>query len=105
MGPKLRSVIAKLAFAVLGVLISVPLAAWTDGLLLHQGVITPGMYVWRLLHPHSEPGFLSGVGSLLGTMMVIDSSCWFILFCLAGFTIVRAAKRKRVERIDTHPIK
>ncbi len=94
----MRSLSAKLAFAVLAVLIAVPLAAWTDGLLLHEGVITPGMYVWRLLHPHPQPGFLASVGSGLATMIVVDTSCWFVLVCLAGFTIVRARKKSGADR-------
>jgi hypothetical protein len=105
MGPRLRSLGAKLAFAVLAALISVPLAAWTDGLLLHQGLVSPGMYVWRLSHPHPQPGFLAPLGSGLGTMMIIDSSCWFILLCLAGFMIVREGRRRRRDRIDTPPSK
>ena len=94
----MRSLIAKLAFAVLAALISIPLAAWTDGLLLHQGVITPGMYAWRLSHPHPQPGFLAPLGSGLATMMVIDSSCWFIVICLAGFIIARARNKNGAAR-------
>lgn len=105
MGRRLRSLTAKLAFAVLAALISVPFAAWTDGLLLHEGLRTPGMYVWRLLHPYPEPGFLAPVGSGLATMMVVDSSCWFVVVCLAGLVIVQAAKRKGADRIDAPPPK
>ena len=100
MAIQLRSLGAKLGFAVVAVLISVPLAAWTDGILLHQGLLSPGMYIWRLSHPHPQPGFLVSFGSLLRTTMVIDSGCWFILVCLAGFVIARAPHRKGVDGIE-----
>jgi len=96
MRSKLRSIGAKLGFAALAALISVPLAAWTDGILLHLGLLSPGMYIWRLLHPHPQPGFLVSLGSGLTTMMVIDSSCWFALVWVAGYMMARRPNRKDV---------
>ncbi len=97
-----QSLAAKLAFAVLAALISIPLAAATDGVLVHLGVPSPGMYVWRLLHPDPQPGFLAPLGSLLRTTMLIDSSCWFVLVCLAGLLIVR--KRRKSSAIQAQKV-
>ena len=90
-----RSLITRSACALLAACIAIPLAAGMDGLLLHYRLISPGMYVWHLSHPYPRPGLVSPVTSLLATMIVVDSTCWFILLSVAGFAIDRAVRRKK----------
>ena len=90
-----RSRIVRWAFALFAAFIAIPLAAGTDELLLHHRLISPGMYVWHLSHPYPKAGLVSPVTSLLATMIVVDSSCWFVLLCVGGFTMDRVLKRKK----------
>ena len=102
MEPRLPSLGVKLAFAVLAAVASVPLAVLTGGLLMQHGLPTPGIYVWGLLHPHPQPGFLGAdLGSLLDTQIIIDSACWFTVFCLGGLMMAWIGRRKGANRIDT----
>jgi len=89
--------IARLAYAVIAAVASIPLAVMTEGLSFQYGKFpTPGAYVWGLLNRDTYCGFLGCVGSLFGTMLAIDSSCWFIVLCLMGFVIERSlGKRKK----------
>jgi hypothetical protein len=87
-----------IVLTVIAAVICVPLTFLTDGLLMQHGLPTPGTYVWQLLHPHPEPGFLTGVGSFLNTMIMVDSTCWFIVLMVAAFLIDRAVKRR--SRLD-----
>jgi hypothetical protein len=80
----------------LATFISFQLAAWTDALLLHHAVLSPGMYVWRWFHPMPQPGF-SGPWSrsFLLTIIIIDGGCWLLLVCGTGFAIERAVRRNK----------
>lgn len=90
------SLVAKLVFTVLAAVISVPLTFLTRGLLERHGLPNPGIYVWGLLHTHPQSGFLGpDLGSLLGTEIFIDSTCWFIALMVAAFVVDRAAKRRK----------
>lgn len=92
MGSGKRSLIAKGAFALLAAVVSVVLTFLTREPLERHGVPNPGVYVWGLLHPHPRPGFIGpDFGSLLGTEIVVNSGCWFILLCLVAFAINRTA--------------
>ena len=92
MGSGKRSLIAKGAFVLLAAVVSVVLTFLTREPLERHGVPNPGVYVWGLLHPHPRPGFLgSDLGWLLGTEIVVNSGCWFILLCVAAFAINRTA--------------
>jgi hypothetical protein len=95
MGSREKALIAKTAFVVFAAVISVPLTFWTEHLLDRYRLPNPGIYVWGLMHPHPEPGFLVGLDSLLGTELVVNASCWFILLCAVEFTIDRAVNKKR----------
>ena|ERR1019366_6804046 len=102
----MRSLTARLAFAALAAVASIPLAVLTGGLLIQHGLPTPGIYIWGLLHPHPQPGFLGpDLGSLLDTQIVIDSSCWFIVLCLVGLMIAHVGRRNGADRIGTPPRK
>jgi hypothetical protein len=87
-----------IVLTVLAALVCIPLALLTDGLLLQHGLPTPGAYVWQTLHPHPEPGFLTGAGSLLSTMTAVDSICWFMVLVAVAFLVDRAIKRKSEKR-------
>jgi hypothetical protein len=82
----------------LAAVVCIPVAFAADGLLLQHGFPTPGVYVDHLLHPQPQPGFLTGIGSLLSTMVVVDSICWFIVLTAVGFLIDRAIKRRSMDR-------
>jgi hypothetical protein len=84
-----------IVLTVIAAVICVPLAVLTGGLLLQLGLPTPGIYVWGLLHPHPEPGFLVGLGSLLQTEIVVDSICCFIVLMAVAFVVDRAVKRRK----------
>jgi len=93
MGSRLRTLGVALAFAVLAAVASVPLTFLTRGLIERLGLPNPGVYVWGLLHPQPRPGFIGpDLGSLLGTEIIVNSCCWFILLCIAGFIIARLRK-------------
>ena len=95
-GAMRRSLIAKLASVVLAAVASVMLTFLTPEPLERYGVPNPGIYVWGLLHPHPRPGFLGpDLGSLLGTEIVVDGACWFIVLMVAAFLIDRAVKRSQ----------
>jgi len=102
----MRSLIAKSAFTVLAALASVALAITSEGLGLQYGLWTsPGMYVWTRLHPH--PGSAS-LGSFFDTMLAIDSSCWFIVLCAAGWRLsgrpIRLKGSPKVEQKRHIPV-
>jgi hypothetical protein len=104
MRPRHRSRNAKLVFVVLAALVSVKLEFSTQYLLEQHGWPNPGIYVWGLLHPNPRPGFIGpDFGSLLGTEIAVNSVCWFVLLCLAGFTIARLVKWIGASRIRTPP--
>ena len=67
---------------------SVPLAGAGESLMFQYDLpLSPGAYVWGLLRHVANCGFLTCVGSLFGTMLVIDSVCWFILLWVGWFTV------------------
>ena len=94
MGFREKTLIAKTAFVAFAAVVSVPLTFWTEHLLDRYRLPNPGIYVWGLMHPHPEPGFLVGLDSLLATELIVNASCWSILLCAVGFTIDRAVNRK-----------
>lgn len=79
-----------LAFFVLAAAAAVALAFTMDGLLMTHVGMTPGAYIWKLLHPDPESASL---GSLLNTMLGVDSACWFIVLCVTGWWLKRKAQR------------
>ena len=81
---------------VIAAVVCVPLAFLTEGLFLHHGLLTPGMHVWAFFHPRPEPGFR--LGSLLGTTVVVDSICWFIVLIAAASLVHRVVKKR--TRVD-----
>jgi len=91
---KRRSLIAKLAITLIAAAASVPLTFLTRRLIERFGLPNPGVYVWGLLHPHPQPGFLGpDLGPLLGTEIVVNSACWFIVLMMTAFLIDRAVRR------------
>ena len=85
-----------IVLTVIAAVVCVPLSFLADGLLMQHGLPTPGLYVWGWLHPHPQPGFLGpDLGSLLGTEMVVDSVCWFMVLMVTALLIDRAVKRKK----------
>jgi len=60
----------------------------------YSNVPPPGAYIWGLLHPGQQCGFLTCVGSLLITTVAIDTACWFIVL-MVGWFIVDRVKRAR----------
>ena len=82
-----------IVFTVLAAVLCIPLGLMADALLLQHCLPTPGTCVWRLVHPDPVPsGFLTGLGSLLDTMFVVDSICWFIVLMALGLLVDRAVK-------------
>ena len=97
MGSRQRSNSAKLIYWVIGAVFSVLLAGTGEGLAFRYNLWTsPGAYVWGRLHPDE-----ASWESLFGTMLAIDSICWFILLYLAWFIIARLGKKNDADRIDT----
>lgn len=106
MEPRLGTLGVKLVFAVLAAVASVPLSLLTGRLLERYGLPNPGVYVWGLLHPQPRPGFLGpDLGSLLGTEIIINSGCWFVLLCMAASIVAQLRKRRRAGLNDTLPPK
>lgn len=104
MTSRLRPITAVVALVVLAAVVSVVLAFLTHRQLERIGLPNPGIYVWGLLHPQPEPGFIGpSLGSLLGTEIIVNSTCWFILLCIGGATIARLRKRKHAHPSDTLP--
>jgi hypothetical protein len=102
----MRSVIAKSAFTGLAAAAAIALAFTSEGLALQYGLWTsPGMYVWTRLHP--DPGSAS-LGSFFATMLAIDSSCWFIVLCAAGWWLsgrpIRLKGSPKVEQKRHIPV-
>jgi hypothetical protein len=101
----MRSFIAKsafaLAFTVLAAAAAIALAFWMDGLLMQYVGMTPGAYVWRLLHPNPESASL---GSMLTTMLGVDSACWFIVLCVAGWWLKRKPQQPNGSPEGKHDI-
>lgn len=96
-----RLLSAKTSFVVLAAIASVLLALAGEYLGLHYNLWTsPGAYVWGLLHRDSDCGFLGCIGSSFGTMLAIDSICWFILLCMTALVIARTKRRKGADRSD-----
>ena len=85
----MRSLIAKSAFALLAAAAAISLAP-LDMLLIKYVGMTPGLIVWKLLYPDPESASL---GSFFDTMLVVDSTCWFIVLCAAGWWLKRKPQR------------
>jgi hypothetical protein len=79
-----------LAFMVLAAAAAVALAFMMDGLLMTYVGMTPGAYVWKLLHHDPESASL---GSMLNTMVGVDSVCWFIVLCVTGWWLKQKPHR------------
>jgi hypothetical protein len=81
-----------LAFMALAAAAAVALAFMMDGLLMTYVGMTPGAYVWKLLHPDPESASL---GSMLNTMLGVDSTFWFVVLCVAGWWLKQKPRRDK----------
>ncbi len=74
-----------MGFIVLAAFISVVLGILTFSVL----GLSPGAYLWTRLHP--EPQSVS-LGSMLVTIVAIDSACWFVVLTGIAFIVSQVEK-------------
>lgn len=89
----MRSVILKSIFVVLAAASAIALAFASVGAALQFQLWTsPGLYVWARLHPDPHS---NSIATFFLTVLSVDSVCWFIVLCAAGWWLTRKTRRRK----------